>query len=143
MRIECNEAVIYRTGDLRKILIMPETTQPIPVIPNESPVTESVPPSTASDGVHAAPIPTISGEISVPEALALFAALALIAFGLVLTLDKKVVQMSFVGVGLMATYPFLKRFFPAPQFFMGVAFSWSIPMAFVAQTGSTSKLCWL
>jgi len=87
--------------------------------------------------------PLATGEVSVPEALALFAALALIAFGLVLTLDKKVVQMSFVGVGLMATYPFLKRFFPAPQFYMGVAFSWSIPMAFVAQTGSTSKLCWL
>jgi len=87
--------------------------------------------------------PMASGEVSVPEALALFAALALIAFGLVLTLDKKVVQMSFVGMALMATYPFFKRFFPAPQFYMGVAFSWSIPMAFVAQTGSTSRLCWL
>ncbi|HVY22826.1 MAG TPA: 4-hydroxybenzoate octaprenyltransferase [Steroidobacteraceae bacterium] len=87
--------------------------------------------------------PMATGEVSVPEALALFAALALIAFGLVLTLDKKVVEMSFAGVALMATYPFFKRFFPAPQFYMGLAFSWSIPMAFVAQTGTTSTLCWL
>jgi 4-hydroxybenzoate polyprenyltransferase len=87
--------------------------------------------------------PMAMGEVSSPEALLLFGALALIAFGLVLTLDKQVVQMSFVGVFLMATYPFLKRFFPAPQFYMGVAFSWSIPMSFVAQTGSTSRLCWL
>jgi 4-hydroxybenzoate polyprenyltransferase len=87
--------------------------------------------------------PMATGEVSTPEALLLFAALSLIAFGLVLTLDQKVVLMSFVGVFIMATYPFLKRFFPAPQFYMGVAFSWSIPMGFVAQTGSTSRLCWL
>jgi 4-hydroxybenzoate polyprenyltransferase len=87
--------------------------------------------------------PFATGEVSVPEALALFAALALIAFGLVLTLDKKVIEMSFVGVVLMSTYPFFKRFFPAPQFYMGLAFSWSIPMCFVAHTGTTSPLCWL
>jgi 4-hydroxybenzoate polyprenyltransferase len=87
--------------------------------------------------------PMATGEVSPPEALLLFAALSLIAFGLVLTLDEKVVLMSFVGVALMASYPFFKRFFPAPQFYMGVAFSWSIPMSFVAQTGTTSRLCWL
>jgi 4-hydroxybenzoate polyprenyltransferase len=87
--------------------------------------------------------PMAVGEVSVPEALGLFAALGLIAFGLVLTLDKAVVRMSLVGALLMATYPFFKRFFPAPQFYMGLAFSWSIPMAFVAQIGATPKLCWL
>lgn len=87
--------------------------------------------------------PLAKGEVSVPEALLLFAALALIAFGLVLTLDEKVVLMSFVGVALMASYPFLKRFFPAPQFYMGLAFSWSIPMSFMAQTGGLPRLCWL
>lgn len=87
--------------------------------------------------------PMATGKVSVPEAVVLFAALALIAFGLVLTLDRAVVKMSLVAVALMVTYPFLKRFFPAPQFYMGVAFSWSIPMVFVAQTQNTSRLCWL
>lgn len=90
---------------------------------------------------HARPLAT--GEASPLEALLLFAALALLAFGLVLTLNIRVVQMSFVGVGLMVTYPFFKRFFPAPQFYMGLAFSWSIPMCFMAQTGQTPRLCWL
>jgi len=87
--------------------------------------------------------PMATGEVSTPEALALFAALALVAFGLVLTLDVRVIKMSFIGVALMASYPFFKRFFPAPQFYMGVAFSWSIPMSFVAQSGDTPRLCWL
>ena len=87
--------------------------------------------------------PLATGEVSPVEALLLFTALALLAFGLVLTLDVQVVQMSFIGIGLMVSYPFFKRFFPAPQFYMGLAFSWSIPMSFVAQTGSTPRLCWL
>lgn len=87
--------------------------------------------------------PLATGEVSSQEALLLFAALALIAFGLVLTLDKRVVQMSVIGVVIMVSYPFFKRFFPAPQFYMGVAFSWSIPMSFIAQTGDTPRLCWL
>lgn len=87
--------------------------------------------------------PLATGQVTPEEALLLFAGLALIAFGLVMTLDKRVVQMSVVGVLVMISYPFLKRFFPAPQFYLGLAFSWSIPMSFVAQTGSTSRLCWL
>lgn len=87
--------------------------------------------------------PFATGEVSEQEALVLFAALALVAFGLVLTLDVRVVKLSFVGVAVMASYPFFKRFFPAPQFYMGVAFSWSIPMSFVAQSGDTPRLCWL
>ena len=87
--------------------------------------------------------PLATGEVSSAEALLLFAALALIAFGLVMTLDKRVVQMSVIGVIIMISYPFFKRFFPAPQFYMGLAFSWSIPMSFIAQTGSTPRLCWL
>ena len=87
--------------------------------------------------------PLATGEVSPSEALLLFAALALLAFGLVLTLDKQVILMSLFGVVLMISYPFFKRFFPAPQFYMGLAFSWSIPMVFVAQTGATPRLSWL
>jgi 4-hydroxybenzoate polyprenyltransferase len=30
-----------------------------------------------------------------------------------------------------------------PQFVLGAAFGWAVPMAFAAQTGSTSQLAWL
>ena len=36
---------------------------------------------------------------------------------------------------LLLTYPFMKRFFPLPQFYLGAAFTWSVPMAYAAQTG--------
>jgi 4-hydroxybenzoate polyprenyltransferase len=78
--------------------------------------------------------PMATGEVSTPEALLLFAALILIAFGLVLTMGKVVVLMSLVGAFIMITYPFLKRFFRRRSS-TGLAFSWSIPMSFVAQTG--------
>lgn len=87
--------------------------------------------------------PLATGEVDPKEALILFVGLALIAFGLVLTLSRAVVMMSLVGVGLMATYPFLKRFFPLPQFYMGAAFSWSIPMAYTALLNDTPRVSWV
>jgi len=41
------------------------------------------------------------------------------------------------------TYPFLKRFFALPQAYLGLAFSWSVPMAFAAQTGELPPLAWV
>ncbi len=87
--------------------------------------------------------PLATGDATPLEAILLFIALVLLAFGLVLTLEPRVIQLSFVGVALMVSYPFFKRFFPAPQFYMGLAFSWSIPMCFIAQTGHLPRLCWL
>ena len=44
----------------------------------------------------------------------------------------------------MLTYPFMKRFFPMPQFYLGIAFTWSVPMAFAAQTGTMPpRLAWV
>jgi 4-hydroxybenzoate polyprenyltransferase len=40
-------------------------------------------------------------------------------------------------------YPFIKRFVSIPQFVLGAAFGWAVPMAFAAQTGSASQLGWL
>jgi len=44
---------------------------------------------------------------------------------------------------LAVTYPWLKRVVHVPQFYLGVAFGWSIPMAFAAQTGEVPKIAWL
>ena len=43
----------------------------------------------------------------------------------------------------MHFYPFLKRYTHLPQFYLGAAFGWSIPMAFAAQTGSVPTLAWI
>ena len=44
---------------------------------------------------------------------------------------------------LAVTYPFLKRFFALPQAYLGLAFSWSVPMAFAAQTGELPLVAWV
>ncbi len=87
--------------------------------------------------------PIAAGRVSGREALMLFAALCLLAFALVLTLNRLTVLLSFVGAFLAATYPFLKRYTHLPQFYLGAAFGWGIPMAFAAQTGGVPPLAWV
>jgi 4-hydroxybenzoate polyprenyltransferase len=87
--------------------------------------------------------PIAAGHVSAKEALGVFAALSLIAFALVLTLDSFTVQLSFGGVFLAALYPFTKRFTHLPQLFLGAAFAWAIPMAFAAVGADLGRECWL
>lgn len=86
--------------------------------------------------------PLASGEITVKEALSLFVVMGLFAFGLVLMLNPLVVKLSVVGIILTIIYPFTKRFTNMPQMFLGVVWSWSIPMAYAAQTGSVPIEAW-
>ncbi|WP_076415597.1 4-hydroxybenzoate octaprenyltransferase [Shewanella sp. UCD-KL12] len=86
--------------------------------------------------------PIASGEVSSKEALCLFAVMGLLAFCLVLMLNPLVVQLSFVGIILTIIYPFTKRFTNMPQMFLGIVWSWSIPMAYAAQTGSVPAEAW-
>ena len=87
--------------------------------------------------------PIAAGRVSPREALVLFAALCLIAFALVLTLNRLTILLSFAGAFLAASYPFIKRFTHLPQFYLGAAFGWGIPMAFAAQTGGIPPLGWI
>ncbi len=86
--------------------------------------------------------PIAAGRVSPREALVLFATLCLIAFALVLALNRLTILLSFAGAFLAATYPFVKRFTHLPQFYLGVAFGWGIPMAFAAQTGGIPPVGW-
>ena len=52
-------------------------------------------------------------------------------------------MMSLVAVALAALYPFMKRYPHLPQVFLGAAFGWAVPMAFVAQTGELPRAVWL
>lgn len=86
--------------------------------------------------------PLASGEVTVAEALTLFVVLGLFAFSLVLLLNPLVVQLSVVGIILTIIYPFTKRWTNMPQMFLGVVWSWSIPMAYAAQTGEVPASAW-
>ena len=87
--------------------------------------------------------PLATGEVKPGEALILFAGLLLIALGLVLTLNRFTQLLAVAGAALAVLYPFAKRFFAAPQFILGLAFGWGVPMAFAAETGAVPQLGWL
>ena len=87
--------------------------------------------------------PLATGAVSAPEALLVYAILSLLALALVLTLDRLTIEYAIGGAALTVVYPFLKRFFPLPQVWLGAAFSWSVPMAFAAETHAVPRLAWL
>jgi 4-hydroxybenzoate polyprenyltransferase len=87
--------------------------------------------------------PLTSGRIRPWEAKLLFTLLSLAAFALVLLLNPLTIVLSFVGALLALTYPFMKRVTHLPQVFLGVAFGWSVPMAFAAVTDTIPPLAWL
>ena len=87
--------------------------------------------------------PLATGAVSGREALLVFAALMLVAFALVLTLNRLTILMSVVGVLLAASYPYLKRYTYLPQVYLGMAFGWGIPMGFAALTGEVPPLAWV
>ena len=86
--------------------------------------------------------PVTSGALSSKEALLLGAALALVAFALVLTTNTATIAWSFAALAVSIFYPFTKRFFSMPQAVLGVAFSFGIPMAFAAVQGEVPALAW-
>ena len=86
--------------------------------------------------------PVTSGAVSVREALWLGAALALMAFVLVLTTNATTIAWSFAALAVSIVYPFTKRFFAMPQAVLGVAFSFGIPMAFAAVQQQVPALAW-
>lgn len=86
--------------------------------------------------------PIAAGRVSPGEALALFGALCLAAFLLVLQLDGLTIALSLVAALLAASYPFMKRYTHLPQAYLGLAFGWAVPMAFAAQTGGVPPVAW-
>ena len=79
--------------------------------------------------------PVTRGAVSVREALLLGVILALAAFGLVLTTNPATMVWSFAGLAVTVIYPYAKRYVSMPQAVLGVAFSFGVPLAFVAVGG--------
>lgn len=87
--------------------------------------------------------PIAAGEVTPGEAVAVFGVLVLMAFGLVLFLNWQTVLLSVVALVLAVIYPFMKRFTHLPQVFLGAAFGWAIPMAFMAIREEIPGFAWL
>ncbi|KZN59009.1 4-hydroxybenzoate octaprenyltransferase [Pseudoalteromonas luteoviolacea] len=86
--------------------------------------------------------PLARGAVSSKEALYLFFVLVLAAFALVLLLNWQTIALSVGGVILAAMYPFMKRYTHLPQVVLGAAFSWGIPMSFMAASGEVPMVAW-
>ena len=87
--------------------------------------------------------PLVTGEVAPAEAIVLFVGLMFIALGIALTLNTLTVLFACAGAAITIFYPFTKRYFAAPQFILGVAFAWGVPMAFAAQHETVPQIGWL
>src|SRR5436305_4549079 len=76
--------------------------------------------------------PLAKREIAPWEALAVAALLSMCAFLLIVRLSMATILLSLPALAIAIAYPFFKRFFFLPQAFLGIAFSFGIPMAFAA-----------
>ncbi len=86
--------------------------------------------------------PLVSGDVGVKEAVVLAVGLSLVAFSLVCMLNQLTVLLSIMALFLAATYPLTKRFLVIPQAYLGIAFGFSIPMAFAAVLNHVPALAW-
>lgn len=87
--------------------------------------------------------PMTTGNVTGKEAFYIILVLLGIAFLMVLTTNRLTILLSFVALPLGGIYPFMKRYTYVPQFFMGIAFSWGIPMAFAATLHTIPAYAWL
>ncbi|HEY2818063.1 MAG TPA: 4-hydroxybenzoate octaprenyltransferase [Casimicrobiaceae bacterium] len=86
----------------------------------------------------------LAAKIIAPwEALAIAAVLALAAFALILPTNRATILWSVPALLIAVVYPFFKRFFALPQAFLGIAFSFGIPMAFAAVGNDVPALAWM
>lgn len=86
--------------------------------------------------------PLVTGKVSMKEACCLMIFLSGSAFGLVLLCNLLTIFLAILGAMLVMIYPFMKRLMQLPQLVLGVAFSWSVPMAFAATSDNIPYSAW-
>ena len=86
--------------------------------------------------------PLVTGALTVKEAVALLLLLLATALGLVALTNPLTIKLSLAGAGLAMIYPLMKRITHLPQIALGIAFSWSIPMAFAASINALPSALW-
>ena len=86
--------------------------------------------------------PLATGIISNRAALILFFLLCVCGGTLLIFLNNLTQTLALFALFVAILYPFTKRWTNLPQFILGIAFSWGIPMAWAASTGSLSTVPW-
>lgn len=86
--------------------------------------------------------PLVTGALSVKEALLLLISLLALALMLVTLTNPMTIKLSLAGAALALIYPLMKRVTHLPQIVLGIAFSWSIPMAFAASLNTLPLAMW-
>ena len=88
--------------------------------------------------------PLPSGAVSVRGALWFAAAQAAIGAAVLLSLDRACLPLGIAVLGLIATYPYMKRITWWPQLFLGLNFNWGALLGWTAATGSLGlPVLWL
>jgi 4-hydroxybenzoate polyprenyltransferase len=83
------------------------------------------------------------GELASSEAIMVAIVLAACAALTLPLLHPAATPLALIAVLISVSYPFFKRFFPMPQAYLGLAFSFGIPMAFAAVLGRVPDRGWL
>ncbi len=76
--------------------------------------------------------PLAAGEISSKDALVFLSILLAIALAILISFNGKTILSGFVALGLVATYPLMKRITYYPQVFLGLTFNFGILMSSLA-----------
>jgi 4-hydroxybenzoate polyprenyltransferase len=80
------------------------------------------------------PIP--SGQISARAALVFLVAQALVGLVVLVQFNRFAIGVGIASLGVVAIYPFMKRFTYWPQIFLGLAFSWGALMGWAGARGA-------
>jgi 4-hydroxybenzoate polyprenyltransferase len=80
------------------------------------------------------PIP--SGRVSVRQAVVFMAAQLAVGAAILLSLNRPSIVLGLAVLGLIATYPYMKRITYWPQLFLGLNFNWGAILGWTAVTGS-------
>jgi len=83
-----------------------------------------------------------SGRVSPAEAWAVGVLLIAASALLLVPLNALTFWLAVIGALVALSYPLFKRFFPLPQAWLAIAFSFGIPMAFAAVRGEVPELGW-
>lgn len=87
--------------------------------------------------------PLAAGRISVAEALVVAAVFGAASFLLWLELSRPAQYWALGALFFAVTYPLSKRWMAVPQIYLGVTYSFGIPVAYAHVTGSVPPLAWL
>lgn len=82
--------------------------------------------------------PLPSGEVSVRGAVVFLMLLLTLALAILVQLNRLSISLGAASLGLVALYPFMKRWTNWPQLTLGLAFNWGALMGFAAVEGRLS-----